>query len=884
LILIFVSRAIQKKQELEDGFQRTKVRELRTPKYVSLKPIVPKIQQIKSFSARKVLALASLVLAFGLPNQSLAGGGQHWRSAHGDIHNTGNASGEKKITTDNVNRLQVKWTYLTAPDILDGSGAGANGSVTANPSVAGKYLYFTDDTGKITALNRKTGLVLWSKRFVEDISQNGEIYYSRNTPVVSKNKVVVGSAIHFLSNPCNVSQALGLPGLPADGVLGPFGFNCNKGGAYVVALDRFTGAKLWEQQVSNHPAAKISGSVTIVGNTVYVPVGGWEEEYTRRIPNIYDLSVYPAQINLLPAAQINLSAPYPCCSASGKVVALDLTTGAIKWSRDLAIGVDKNNNLAPALKAALGPKGYFGVSTYGDGPTVDMKRGNVYVATTNAYTAPPIVEACEVARRQFSKVNPTNLDLALLAAPHNLQLPQGVSTCNDLNKALQTYNEAIVALDRKTGTVKWAFYARQYDSWVHACDAPQLTVSYAIPVLVPDPLSNLQNCPNLVGPDYGFGNQPILIKNVGGTSTDLLVAGNKDGYVYALKPDTGTLVWKKRLSPGGIFGGIQFGMATDGKAIFTGVANSDNTARNINREFHSLQSFLDANFNDNPNFTTLGSLRFKTGLINDGDGAPTESRSAPADNFIPFPGPQISLQSIVPSVNGGAGYPNAYPLYVNNVKQEGQYSPFLTGQTSGPRTLWKLVNPPADVTSNCVNVFDRPINRNNPGPDVAACVVGKTGAQTSLYTLAGMVQAVSASTGDILWQRPAVDGIGATIGQSSVVAPPTVANGVVFIGYADAKGTLVGLDSKTGILKFKYNASIITDTVGTTKASGLIASAPTVVNGNVYWGIGYESLGPFNPNYPGNRVYAFELAPELESEVDAYDEIPQPVEDEDWSN
>ena len=82
----------------------------------------------------------------------------------------------------------------------------------------------------------------------------------------------------------------------------------------------------------------------------------------------------------------------------------------------------------------------------------------------------------------------------------------------------------------------------------------------------------------------------------------------------------------------------------------------------------------------------------------------------------------------------------------------------MKGPASGPVELWTLVNPPSDVSADGVSVF------NDHG---------------RLQTIDGMVHAVDAGTGEILWQRPAFDGIKGTIGTGQAFGTLTVGNGVV---------------------------------------------------------------------------------------------------------
>lgn len=116
-----------------------------------------------------------------------------------------------------------------------------------------------------------------------------------------------------------------------------------------------------------------------------------------------------------------------------------------------------------------------------------------------------------------------------------------------------TTSDAIQALNLKTGKVVWTFQATQGDTWNLACPGNP-------------------NCPEKIGPDFDFGMAPILVSQPSGS--DLLVVGQKAGFVYGLSPETGKVIWQTRIGRGGALGGIHWGMATDGKRVYA--ANADN--------------------------------------------------------------------------------------------------------------------------------------------------------------------------------------------------------------------------------------------------------------------------------------------------------------------
>src|SRR5205085_1464601 len=72
--------------------------------------------------------------------------------------------------------------------------------------------------------------------------------------------------------------------------------------------------------------------------------------------------------------------------------------------------------------------------------------------------------------------------------------------------------------------------------------------------------------------DYDFGSSAMLVTLPGGN--EILVAGQKSGVVYGLDPDQkGRILWQTRVGQGGRNGGVQWGMASDGQAVFAAVSD-----------------------------------------------------------------------------------------------------------------------------------------------------------------------------------------------------------------------------------------------------------------------------------------------------------------------
>jgi polyvinyl alcohol dehydrogenase (cytochrome) len=125
-----------------------------------------------------------------------------------------------------------------------------------------------------------------------------------------------------------------------------------------------------------------------------------------------------------------------------------------------------------------------------------------------------------------------------------------VGTGNNYSEPATATSDAIVAVDLKTGRIEWTRQTRPGDILNGNCQSKN-------------------TCP---GPDYDFGASPILEKLDGGR--ELLLVGQKSGIVYALDPDKdGQIVWEARVGKGGVNGGVQWGMASDGRNLYA--ATSD---------------------------------------------------------------------------------------------------------------------------------------------------------------------------------------------------------------------------------------------------------------------------------------------------------------------
>ncbi len=332
------------------------------------------------------------------------------------------------LSAADVPKLKVKWAFS-----MTGGG---------QPAVVGDWLWVTNRSGKLYALDTKTGCVHWS---VDDL-------VSRTTPMISKSSISPSGWATFVSQSDRI----------------------------VRAFDAQTGKEIWRTgELEKHPVSVLTGSPVVAGDRLIVPISSIEEAAA-------------------------MSKAYSCCTFRGSVTALDLKTGKQLWNTSMIDGPMKTIRDKDSGGKVQGPAG----AAVWAAPTVDKKRGLVYVVTGDSYT--------------------------------------DVDTNGD---------DAIVALDLKTGAIKWRRQVTEHDNFVMGCG----------------PASQSGNCPTPMGPDYDFGATPVLMTVAGGKQ--VLVAGQKSGIVYGLNPDTGALIWKTIVGMGSALGGVEWGIGADDKLVYVPISD-----------------------------------------------------------------------------------------------------------------------------------------------------------------------------------------------------------------------------------------------------------------------------------------------------------------------
>lgn len=184
----------------------------------------------------------------------------------------------------------------------------------------------------------------------------------------------------------------------------------------VYGLDLATQQVLWKIRADDHPVATITGSPVVYGDTLYVPVSSRE---------------------VVSAANPD----YPCCTFRGSILALDKMTGETRWQSYMLEEATPQGETSVGT-ARFGPSGVPIWSS----PTIDAKRGHIYVGTGENYSRPTT----------------------------------GTS-------------DAIVALSIETGAIEWVNQVTKDDAWNGSCG-----------------WTAGPNCPENRGPDYDFGAPPLL--------------------------------------------------------------------------------------------------------------------------------------------------------------------------------------------------------------------------------------------------------------------------------------------------------------------------------------------------------------------------------------
>lgn len=311
-------------------------------------------------------------------------------------------------------------------------------------------------------------------------------------------------------------------------IVGDWLFTTSMSGA-VYALDTRTGCVRWRHVAE----AATRSSVTVIPmndgrhalffsdwtkSAVALDAATGELLWKTKIDDSHGLqmtgapTVYDGKLFVPISSGVEAFAEYDgweCCKFRGSLVALDVATGKVLWKTYTTDVEPKIFGVNRLGRPMWGPAG----GAIWSAPTIDAARGLVYVGTSNSYTD----------------------------APHD-------------------GSDAVIAMDIETGKVRWRNQLLADDNYINGCWLGNGRTQPAA------------NCPERLGPDFSIGNSPILQDLPDGRQ--LLVVGQKSGHVYALDPaNEGRVVWSQRIGPGSALGGVEFGLATDGKRVYVGISD-----------------------------------------------------------------------------------------------------------------------------------------------------------------------------------------------------------------------------------------------------------------------------------------------------------------------
>ncbi len=366
---------------------------------------------------------------------------------------------------------------------------GANVSILSGPRnetwagwspSASNARYQTAEQAGLTSGQVRRLKLKWAIGFPGDVTAfaaptvvNGTLFVGSASGIVEAVDAKTGCT-HWVFQANGPVRAAILP--VADGSATSLVFSDLIGWGY--ALDARSGKLIWKKRVDEHEAARLTGSAVTLNGVVFIPAASWEE--TR-----------------------SLDPQYSCCTFRGSVTALRVRDGSLVWKTYTIDRPAQKTGTNSVGAEQWGPSG----APVWSAPTVDTKRGLLYVATGDNYSVP---------------ATPTS--------------------------------DAVMALDLKTGRIVWTEQVLANDAYTSACRSKGV------------------NCPPPDGPDFDFGSSPILVHAPNGK--DMLVAGQKSGLVFAFDPDAGgKILWQTRVGKGGLNGGVQWGMASDGQKVYAAVSD-----------------------------------------------------------------------------------------------------------------------------------------------------------------------------------------------------------------------------------------------------------------------------------------------------------------------
>ena len=128
---------------------------------------------------------------------------------------------------------------------------------------------------------------------------------------------------------------------------------------WVYGVEAESGTQVWKKKVETHDTTRLTGTAAVHDGTVFVPAASWEETRSG-------------------------NPDYLCCTFRGSVTALRAKDGVQLWKTFTIRETPKERG---KTTDGIGTWGPSGAGVWGS-PTVDTKRGLLYVATGDNFSSP----------------------------------------------------------------------------------------------------------------------------------------------------------------------------------------------------------------------------------------------------------------------------------------------------------------------------------------------------------------------------------------------------------------------------------------------------------------------------------------------------------------
>src|SRR5580698_11223837 len=317
-------------------------------------------------------------------------GSVQWNGWGRDLDNT-RYQPEPAIRANDVAKLALKWAY--------GYQGGAE---FGQPTVVDGRLFVTSSAGRIYSLDAITGCTYWTY----------------DAGAGSRTAITIGELARakIVALPRKLKRTLA----HLDVIKAPSAAFFGDDAGTVYALDAQKGTLLWKTSVDSHPLARIVGAPTLSNDRLYVAVSSTED-----------------------AAAANPG--YACCTFRGSVAALDIANGRVVWKSYTVLEEPAPTRKNNAGIQEFGPAG----AAISSSPTIDIKRGVLYVATGSSATG--IEQALTDAVVAFDLTDGKLRWVKQLSRPDNGKFGSSF-TSSPILRTLTSGNEVILA-GQKSGVV-----------------------------------------------------------------------------------------------------------------------------------------------------------------------------------------------------------------------------------------------------------------------------------------------------------------------------------------------------------------------------------------------------------------------------------------------